>query len=213
VAEKKLSKKHQREQAAFRQLFEEKRHLGDRLPDLVQAPPVALQPIPLVPPTAEVPLTAPQPTLLVPPTPDSSPAAAQRKKGPRAQKATGLHIALHEVQQHGFPHPRQHGGFLMLPREFKALLALEPLSVIQVVYEVFEQTIGWEDPDGKHGRREWVKLSLRQFQLACGMTLSQVQRGLKGALNNGYLRRRPKMGEFEYAIRWRDTTEGDEVYS
>jgi hypothetical protein len=190
VAEKKLSKKHQREQAAFRQLFEEKRHLGERLPDLVETPP-------------EVPPSTPHASPI--PTPEVAPAALQRKKGPRAQKATGLHVVLHEVKQHGFPHPRQHGGFTMLPREFKALLALEPLAVIQIVYEVFEQTIGWEDAEGKYGRREWVKLSLRHFQLTCGMTLSQVQRGIKGALNHGYVLRRPRMGEFEYSIRWRDS--------
>ena len=189
MAEKKLSKKHQREQAAFRQLFEEKRHLGERLPDLVQIPQEVLQPTPHASPI---------------PTPEVVSVALQRKKGPRAQKATGLHVVLHEVKQHGFPHPRQYGGFTMLPREFKALLALEPLAVIQVVYEVFEQTVGWEDSEGKYGRREWVKLSLRHFQLTCGMTLSQVQRGVKGALNNGYVLRRPRMGEFEYSIRWRD---------
>ena len=188
MTEKKLNKKHQREQAAFRQLFEEKRHLGERLPDLVQTPP-----------------EEPQSTPYVAPPPEVQPVVPQRKKGPRAQKVTGLHVVLHEVKQHGFPHPRKHGGFTMLPREFKALLALESLAVIQIVYEVFEQTIGWEDADGKHGRREWVKLSLRHFQFACGMTLSQVQRGLKGALNNGYILRRPRMGEFEYSIRWQES--------
>ena len=93
----------------------------------------------------------------------------------------------------------------MLPHEFKALLALEPLAVVQVVYEVFERTIGWEDKSEARGRREWARLSIKYFQMSCGMTLSQVQRGLKGALNRGYIVRRSRLGAYEYSIRWRES--------
>jgi len=98
----------------------------------------------------------------------------------------------------------------MLPHEFKALLALETLAVVQVVYEVFERTVGWEDKTNPRGSREWAKLSLRYFQLSCGMTLSQVQRGLKGALNRGYILRRSRLGFYEYSIRWRETNQSSE---
>ena len=98
----------------------------------------------------------------------------------------------------------------MLPHEFKALLALESLAVVQIVYEVFERTIGWEDKAEPRGRREWARLSIRYFQMSCGMTLSQVQRGLKGALNRGYIIRRSRLGSYEYSIRWRKSDQSSE---
>ena len=89
----------------------------------------------------------------------------------------------------------------------KAILALEKKAVSQVVYEVIEQTIGWEDPGGRGGRHEWVRLSLRHFQMACAMSLSQAQSGLKIAIQNGYITRRPDRvhGGYEYSIVWRDS--------
>lgn len=182
-----------KDKEATRRLFEEKRHIGGRLPDILNPTPT---PSP-EPPTETFPEREPPSHALTLPT-------STRTKGPRSQKRTGLQLILSELKQRGFPHPQVHGGFLMVPREFKALLSLEPLSVTQVVYEIFEQTIGWKDAREDHGRREWAKLSLRHFQLSCGMTLSQVQRGLKGALNSGYVIRRPRMGAYEYSIRWRD---------
>src|SRR2546421_1449356 len=66
-------------------------------------------------------------------------------------------------------------------------------------------TIGWEDKTAPRERRQWVRLSIRYFQMSCGMTLSQVQRGLKGALNRGYIIRRSRLGSYEYSIRWRES--------
>ena len=117
---------------------------------------------------------------------------------------TGLHVVLQQIQRDGFPHPAT-GGFVMVPRVIKALLCLEPLAVIQVVFEIFEQTVGWEDKKGLHGRREWARLPLRHFELACGMDNMQVLRGLKRAMQRGDILRRPRLDSFEYAIRWADS--------
>ena len=198
-------KRTDREKTAIRRLFEEKRHIGGRLPTITEAP------------EEESPPENPQEELLqsplmLPASPqatdfeDLTPEEIQtRKKGKRSEKTTGLQIVLNAVRLNGFPHPRERQGFLMLPHEFKALLALEPLAVVQVVYEVFERTIGWEDKSEARGRREWARLSIKYFQMSCGMTLSQVQRGLKGALNRGYIIRRSRLGAYEYSIRWRES--------
>jgi hypothetical protein len=190
-----------REKTAIRRLFEEKRHIGGRLPHITEvaeeeklteeAPRVPVAPQP-----------SPHETDFEDVTPDDF---SPRKKGKRSDKATGLQVVLNAVRRDGFPHPRERQGFLMLPHEFKALLALEPLAVVQIVYEVFERTIGWEDKAEPRGRREWARLSIRYFQMSCGMTLSQVQRGLKGALNRGYIIRRSRLDSYEYSIRWRES--------
>ena len=90
----------------------------------------------------------------------------------------------------------------MVPRVMNALLSLERVAVIQVVFEICAQTVGWEDKHGKHGRREWVRLSIRHFEIACGMKASQVVDALRRAVQQGYIRRRPRAGGNEYAIRW-----------
>jgi hypothetical protein len=195
-----------REKTAIRRLFEEKRHIGGRLPHITDVPEEEKQPeeVPRLP---IAPYPAPQVADFEDITPeDFSP----RKKGKRSDKATGLQVVLNAVRRDGFPHPRERQGFLMLPHEFKALLALEPLAVVQIVYEVFERTIGWEDKTEPRGRREWARLSIRYFQMSCGMTLSQVQRGLKGALNRGYIIRRSRLGSYEYSIRWRESNPNPE---
>jgi hypothetical protein len=195
-----------REKTAIRRLFEEKRHIGGRLPHITEVSEEEKQPEegPRLP-VAHHP--SPQVTDFEDVTPeDFSP----RKKGKRADKATGLQVVLNAVRRDGFPHPRERQGFLMLPHEFKALLALESLAVVQIVYEVFERTIGWEDKAEPRGRREWARLSIRYFQMSCGMTLSQVQRGLKGALNRGYIIRRSRLGSYEYSIRWREADQNCE---
>jgi hypothetical protein len=198
-------KRAQREKTAIRRLFEEKRHIGGRLPSITEVPEEATQPVhqqaelpglPIAPPPA--PGMIDFDDLM----PEDFPI---RKKGKRSEKSTGLQVILNAVRRDGFPHPRERQGFLMLPHEFKALLALESLAVVQVVYEIFERTIGWEDRAEPRGRREWARLSIRYFQLSCGMTLSQVQRGLKGALNRGYIVRRSRLGAYEYSIRWRES--------
>jgi hypothetical protein len=195
-----------REKTAIRRLFEEKRHIGGRLPHITEITEEDHQPqeapsIPIAPPPS------PQETDFTDITPEEF---SPRKKGKRSDKATGLQVVLNAVRRDGFPHPRDRQGFLMLPHEFKALLALEPLAVVQIVYEVFERTIGWEDKAEPRGRREWARLSIRYFQMSCGMTLSQVQRGLKGALNRGYIIRRSRLGSYEYSIRWRESHQNSE---
>jgi hypothetical protein len=196
-------KRMHREKTAIRRLFEEKRHIGGRLPNITEAPTEAKQPENQQEEVLSLPVAlhhSPEPTGFDDLTPEDF---QTRKKGKRAEKATGLQVILNAVQRDGFPHPRERQGFLMLPHEFKALLALESLAVVQIVYEIFERTIGWEDKAEPHGRREWARLSIRYFQISCGMTLSQVQRGLKGALNRGYIVRRSRLGSYEYSIRWR----------
>src|SRR5919109_3060153 len=193
-------KRAHREKTAIRRLFEEKRHIGGRLPHIPEVAEEEQQPdevssLPVAP------YPSPPPAAFEDITPEDF---TPRKKGKRSDKATGLQLVLNAVRRDGFPHPRERQGFLMLPHEFKALVALEPLTVVQVVYEVFERTIGWEDKTEPRGRREWARLSIRYFQMSCGMTLSQVQRGLKGALNRGYIIRRSRLGSYEYSIRWRE---------
>lgn len=184
----------------------EKRHIGGRLPQITEVAEEEQQPdeVPRLP---EAPYPSPQQAGYEDVAPEDF---TPRKKGKRSDTATGLQLVLNAVRRDGFPHPRERQGFLMLPHEFKALLALEPLAVVQVVYEVFERTIGWEDKAGLSGRREWARLSIRYFQMSCGMTLSQVQRGLKGALNRGYIIRRSRLGSYEYSIRWREPKQNPE---
>ena len=194
-------KRADREKTAIRRLFEEKRHIGGRLPSITEVPgeekrQEELPTVPIANPSS------PEVTDFQALTPEDF---QTRKKGKRSEKATGLQVVLNAVRLNGFPHPREHQGFLMLPHEFKALLALESLAVVQVVYEVFERTIGWEDKAEVRGRREWARLSIKYFQMSCGMTLSQVQRGIKGALNRGYVVRRSRLGSYEYSIRWRES--------
>src|SRR5215510_10269477 len=43
------------------------------------------------------------------------------------------------VRRDGFTHPEQ-GQFIMLPREFEALLALENKAVVQVVFLILRET-------------------------------------------------------------------------
>jgi hypothetical protein len=203
-------KRAHREKTAIRRLFEEKRHIGGRLPSITEVFEEEKQPENQQEEVRGLPV-APQPsseaTTFKDVTPEDFPT---RKKGKRAEKTTGLQVVLNAVRRDGFPHPRERRGFLMLPHEFKALLALESLAVVQIVYEVFERTIGWEDKAEPRGRREWALLSIRYFQMSCGMTLSQVQRGLKGALNRGYIVRRSRLGAYEYSIRWRASDQSSE---
>jgi len=183
-----------RDQAAMQKLFEQRAYVGGRLPEILDPTP----PEPPSPPESP-PQIAP---VWEPPIPDQDGERPKRKA--RNEKATGLHIILHAIQRDGFPHPLEQGSFLMLPKVFKALLSLEPVAVIQVVYEIFDQTIGWTDSRNEHGRREWARLSLKHFEMACGMNPAQVKRGIKRALQNGYILRRPRLDSFEYGIRWAD---------
>ena len=126
---------------------------------------------------------------------------------PRPQRKAGLYTVLHAAQRFGITHP-QVGGFLQLPREFDAILALEHKAVAQVVLEVLRQTIGTPEYDqhGQATRQEWARISQRHFARAGLMTNMAAWRGLERALDKGYIRRR-KVGarSYEYAIRWRGT--------
>jgi hypothetical protein len=131
------------------------------------------------------------------PTPPVKPRRRQKRK-------SGLYAVLHAAQQHGITHPTV-GGFLQLPREFDAILALEHKSVAQVVLEVLRQTIG-KVGDGADGRQEWAKISKRHFARVGLMPETMAQRGIKGALAKGYIvRRQVGARSYEYAIRWKGT--------
>jgi len=106
------------------------------------------------------------------------------------------------VRRDGFTHPEA-GNFIMFPREFGAILTLETKAVAQVVYHIICETIGWIDPNGRGGRREWVQLGLRDFELICG-SKSQGAVGAKTALQKGYILRRPYKNGFEYSLRWKE---------
>lgn len=193
-------KKRTDDAAAFEKLMWERQYLGGRFPEPSEEASSEVQALPEQPSTQEAP-QGPEP-----PEGDSQDLLEgdRRGRGKRSDKVTGLHIVLQQIQRDGFPHPAT-GGFVMVPRVIKALLCLEPLAVIQVVFEIFEQTVGWEDKKGLHGRREWARLPLRHFELACGMDNMQVLRGLKRAMQRGYILRRPRLDSFEYAIRWADS--------
>jgi hypothetical protein len=96
----------------------------------------------------------------------------------------------------------------MLPKEFDAVLALEPKAITQVVLEILRQTIGTlvQDQDGHYGRREWAALTKRHFVRAGILSRSQAEEGIKQALAKGYITRRPLGHQrYEYAIRWKGT--------
>ena len=193
-------KKRTDDAAAFEKLMWERQYLGGRFPEPSEEPSADAQ----APPEQLSTQEAPHGTE---PTEGDSQDLLEgdrRGRGKRSDKVTGLHVVLQQIQRDGFPHPAT-GGFVMVPRVIKALLCLEPLAVIQVVFEIFEQTVGWEDKKGLHGRREWARLPLRHFEMACGMDNMQVLRGLKRAMQRGYILRRPQLDSFEYAIRWADS--------
>jgi len=111
-------------------------------------------------------------------------------------------LTLPQIQQHGFTHP-QNGYWLMLPREFDVVLALEPKAVAQVILEVLRHTIGYPG-DGPHDRRLWAQLSYSHFARKGLMFRGAAQRGLQEAVTKGYLLRRAVGAKtFEYAIRWK----------
>jgi hypothetical protein len=110
---------------------------------------------------------------------------------------------LHSLQTFGFTHPNS-GRYLMVPKEFQAILVRETKAVATVVWEVMQQTIGWEEAPGK--RREWAPLTKRHFVRTGMLSRSQAEAGIKRAIEKGYIRRR-QIGarRFEYAIRWKGT--------
>jgi hypothetical protein len=130
----------------------------------------------------------------------------------REPRKTGWWLALHRVREFGFTSPDA-GHYLLLPPEFDAILALETKAVAQIVLEVLRQTVGWVDPSGdidergNRKRRLWAKLGHKHFEFICGSS-SQAHTGLKKALNEGYILRRPCTGSFEYSVKWREFQHG-----
>jgi hypothetical protein len=110
-------------------------------------------------------------------------------------------LTLPQIQKHGFTHPRD-GYFLMLPREFDVIAALETKAVTLVVLAVLRRTLGMPG-NGTHGRREWVALSTRTLADAALISHSQACHGIREAVKKGYLLRRRAGRSWEYSIRWR----------
>src|SRR6266571_4970687 len=113
--------------------------------------------------------------LLPSPQPAEKPGPPAKPKRRRSPRKAGLYAVLHAAQQHGITHPTL-GGFLQLPREFDAILALEHKAVAQVVLEILRQTIG-RVGDGQAGRQEWATISYRHFARAGLMSRSQTEFG------------------------------------
>jgi len=136
---------------------------------------------------------------------DAESAASPTKREPRK---SGWWLALHAVKEFGFTNPDE-GCYLLLPPEFDAILALETKAVAQILLDILRQTIGWIDPShekderGKYKRRQWAKLGHKHFEFICGSS-SQAHTGLKKALQEGYIVRRPCKGGFEYSVKWRE---------
>ena len=110
-------------------------------------------------------------------------------------------LTLPQIQKHGLTHPRD-GYFLMLPREYDVIAALETKAVALVVLAVLRRTLGMPG-DGPQGRQEWVPLSTRALADAALISHSQARSGLKDAIQKGYLLRRRSGRSWEYSIRWR----------
>jgi hypothetical protein len=140
----------------------------------------------------EYPLTATDPDM---PLVRRQPEAAPREFSP-------IQHTLESVKRFGFTHPN-HGHYLMVPKEFQAILILETKAVAAVVWEVMLQTIGWKEGREPGGSREWAALTEGHFVRAKLLSRSQAGAGIKRALAKGYIQRR-KIGKqrFEYAIRW-----------
>jgi hypothetical protein len=135
--------------------------------------------------------------------------APPRAPAPRVRRGRGVRLMPPPpaLPAEGFTHPTPRQPF-RLAQEFKAILAQETKAVTQIVYEIIDQTVGWGVPTPSTPQRDWAPLSLRHFAHACAMSISQVQKGIKLASEQGYIVRRPLGREFEYALRWREEQEG-----
>jgi hypothetical protein len=110
-------------------------------------------------------------------------------------------LTLPQIQKHGFTHPAN-GYFLMLPREYDVVAALERKAVAVVVLAVLRRTIGVPGT-GQRDRGQWVKISIHALADAALLSFSKTQAGLKEALKKGYLQRRKAGRTYEYSVRWR----------
>ena len=154
-----------------------------------------------------------------PPKPPATRPTRKRKAVSRVRKYTvkrclEASVTLPQIQKHGFTHPAN-GRFLMLPHEFDVVLALETKAVAQVILAVLRHTIGYPG-DGPNDRAIWAELSTYDLADTGLMSRSMAQRGLKDALQKGYLLRRemraPNTPEdahvvrYEYAVKWKGIT-------
>ena len=97
--------------------------------------------------------------------------------------------------------------------EFEAILALERKAVAQVILFVMQRTLGvpdtaeGRDEQGNLKRREWASFSHRELAERVMGSPTQVNEGLKIALERNYIERR-EAGKtrggvkYEYRIRW-----------
>jgi hypothetical protein len=113
-------------------------------------------------------------------------------------------LELRRLRRDGFtPYFGEEKQFLMTPPEFDLLLACEPLTVNQVVHEVLKLTVGYFEVGG-HGRREWVVLSFRHFEIRGLMSHQEAKLALDYAVDKGYLlRRRHGRQQWAYAVHYR----------
>ena len=74
----------------------------------------------------------------------------------------------------------------MAPKEFQAILVRETKAVAAVVWEIMQQTIGWQD-HGPGGRCEWAPLSVRYFERAQMLSRKHAEKGIARALAMGYI--------------------------
>jgi hypothetical protein len=131
----------------------------------------------------------------------SPPQRQRRKTDPDTYSP--IDYTLHSIQRFGFTHPN-HGHFLMVPKEFQAILARETNAVAQVIWEIMQQTIGWDTGRETGGRREWAPLSVRHFERARILSRSQAEKGFKQALEKHYIERRKRgANRYEYRLRWK----------
>jgi hypothetical protein len=111
-------------------------------------------------------------------------------------------ITVPRLAPQEFTHPED-GHWLKEPEGFERMLFQEPLSVTQVVYLVLKRTM---QATGSLLPRElyYVKLSYAYFMRGGRMSRKSVLRGLREAVERGYLRRRPVgKQQWEYAVRWK----------
>ena len=128
---------------------------------------------------------------------------APPKPAPDPSTYSPVDLTLYSIRAFGFTHP-SNGRFLMVPKEFQAILLRETKAVAAVVWEVLQQTIGWEDGPGK--RREWAPLSVRYFERAKILSHTHARKGIADALKKGYLERRLRGARrYEYRLRWKGT--------
>jgi hypothetical protein len=133
----------------------------------------------------------------------SKPPRRQRRKA-APDTYTPIEHTLYSLQAFGFTHP-SNGRYLMVPKEFQAILLLETKAVAAVVWEVMQQTIGWEG-NGPGGRREWAPLTVRHFERARILSHKHARKGIADALKAGYIERRQRGARrYEYRLRWKGT--------